>query len=60
MCFMAKERILQNAVLDEVRRTTLREAEDRYLNELLDDEERMLLLDRIKRLRRELKLVTTS
>jgi hypothetical protein len=57
---MAKERILQNAVLDEVRRTALREAEDRYLNELLDDEERMLLLDRIKRLRRELKLVTTS
>jgi hypothetical protein len=32
----------------------LREAEERYRNELLDDEERMLLLDRIKRLRRRL------
>ena len=32
----------------------LREAEERYLNELLEDEERMLLLDRIKRLRRRL------
>jgi hypothetical protein len=30
----------------------LREAEERYRNELLSDEERMLLLDRIKRLRR--------
>ena len=49
---MAKERILQNAVSDEVRRTTLREAESRYRNELLEDEERMLLLDRIRRLRK--------
>ena len=57
---MAKPRIQKTALTDEVRRTTLREAESRYLNELLDDEERMLLLDRIKRLRRELKLVTTS
>jgi len=32
----------------------LREAEERYRNELLEDEERMLLLDRIKRLRRRL------
>jgi hypothetical protein len=30
------------------------EAEERYRNELLEDEERMLLLDRIKRLRRVL------
>jgi hypothetical protein len=51
---MAKQRILQNAVSDETRRTILREAEDRYLNELLDDEERQLLLDRILRLRRQL------
>ena len=29
----------------------LREAEERYKHELIDDEERMLLLDRIKRLR---------
>ena len=35
----------------------LREAEDRYRNELMDDEWRMLLLHRIKRLRRQLKLV---
>jgi hypothetical protein len=32
----------------------LREAEERYRNELMDDEERLLLLDRIKRLRRRL------
>jgi hypothetical protein len=51
---MAKERILQNAVSNEVRRTFLREAEDRYRNELMSDEERMLLLDRIIRLRRTL------
>jgi hypothetical protein len=55
-----KTRIQRNALTDEVWRTTLREAESRYLNELLNDEERMLLLDRIKRLRRQLKLVTTS
>ena len=51
---MAKERILQNAVSNEVRRNILREAEDRYRNELMSDEERQLLLDRIKRLRRTL------
>ena len=39
---------------DERRRTILREAEDRYRNELLDDEERQLLQDRIRRLRRQL------
>jgi hypothetical protein len=39
---------------DERRRTILREAEDRYRSELLDDEERQLLLDRIRRLRRAL------
>jgi hypothetical protein len=32
----------------------LREAEEHYRNKLLKDEERMLLLDRIKRLRRQL------
>ena len=51
---MATRRILQNAVSDEVWRTTLRWAESRYRNELLDDEERQLLLDRIRRLRRTL------
>jgi hypothetical protein len=49
---MAETRILRGAVRDEVRHTILREAEARYRNELLDDEERQLLLDRIKRLRR--------
>jgi len=51
---MAEHRILQGAVRDEVKRMILREAEARYLHELLDDEERMLLLDRIKRLRKAL------
>jgi len=51
---MAKERILQNAVSNEVRRTILCEAQDRYHNELMSDEERQLLLDRIRRLRRTL------
>jgi hypothetical protein len=51
---MAKQRILQDAVSDEVRKTILREFLDRYRNELLDDEERQLLLDRIRRLRRAL------
>lgn len=53
---MARKSVLQDAVPNEVRRTILREAEDRFLNELMDDEERMLLLDRIRRLRRQLKL----
>jgi hypothetical protein len=53
---MAKERILQDAASNEVRRTFLREAEDRYRNKLMPDEERMLLLDRIKQLRRQLGL----
>ena len=39
---------------DEVKRTILREAVQRFNNELMDDEERMLLLDRIKRLRKAL------
>ena len=37
-------------------RTILREATERYNRELLDDEERQLLLDRIKRIRRRLGL----
>ena len=57
---MSNTRIMQNVLPDEVKRTILRESLARYRNELLDDEERMLLLDRIKRLRRQLKLVTTS
>ena len=53
---MAKRSLLDDTVRDEVRRTILREPLDRYRNELLDDEERQLLLDRIKRLRRQLRL----
>ena len=39
---------------DERLRTILHEAVNRFNNELLDDEERQLLLDRIKGLRRRL------
>ncbi len=41
---------------DEVKRTILREAVIRYRNEILDDEERQELQDRIGRLRRSLRL----
>ena len=53
---MAEHRILRRGRRDEVRRTILREAETRYRNELMGDEERMLLRDRVLRLRRELGL----
>ncbi len=53
---MANRRILENALTDEVRRSILRESLTRYRNEIVDDEERMLLFDRIRRLRRQLKL----
>ena len=53
---MAKERILHVAVSNEVRRLVLREAENRYRNELMGDEERMLLQDQIKRHQRRLRL----
>jgi hypothetical protein len=49
---MAPHRILREEKKREVKRTILREAESRYRNEMMDDEERQLLLDRIKRLRR--------
>ena len=39
---------------DERLRTILREAVERFNHELMDDEERQLLLDRIKRLRRRI------
>ena len=55
---MARRSVLQDAVPNEVRRVILREALNRYRNELLDDEERQLLLDRIRRLRRSLGTVT--
>ena len=53
---MSNTRILENALTDEARRAILCEAETRYRNELLPDEERMLIWDRILRLRRRLKL----
>jgi hypothetical protein len=49
---MAKARILRQGLVDEVKRTILREAEARYRHELMDDKERLQLLDRIKHLRR--------
>ena len=55
MHFMARHRILQNALPLEVKRTVLREAEERFLHEIMEsDEERQMLLDRIRRLRRQL------
>ena len=51
---VSKTRILRQETKREISRTILREAEARYLHELLEDEERMLLLDRIRRLRKAL------
>jgi hypothetical protein len=48
--------ITSSVLRQEVLRTVLREALNRYRNELLDDGERQLLLDRIKRLRRQLEI----
>ena len=53
---MDGKRILKNATRDEVRRTILRECITRYRNELMDDEERQHLQDRIKHIRRQLRL----
>ncbi len=43
---MAVKSVPEKALTDEVRQAVLREAEDRYRNELLEDDERQLLLDR--------------
>lgn len=53
---VSKTRILRQSLRDEVKRTILREATQRFNHELMDDEERQLLLDRIKRLRKALVL----
>ena len=53
---VSETRILRRAVRDEVKRTVLHEALVRYQNELLPDEERQLLRDRVLRLKRELGL----
>lgn len=47
---------LPEHLTEEMRRTILREAVERYRRELLPDEERMLLLDRIRRLKKSLGL----
>ena len=49
-------KILRGAVRDETKRVILREAETRYRNELMDPEERLLVLERVMKLRRELGL----
>ena len=51
-----KKSLLQNTLTDETKHTILREAVDRFNHELVADEERQLLLDRIKRIRRQLRL----
>ena len=53
-----EEVLLSKTTLDRARimRKVLKEAEDRYRNELLPDEERQLLRDRILRLRCQLRL----
>jgi hypothetical protein len=50
---LLEETVIKESVADERRiRRILEEAVHRFNNELMSDEERMLLLDRIKRLRR--------
>jgi hypothetical protein len=51
-----QHQIIRNEIRSETFRTVLREAEVRFDHELLGDEERQLLLDRIKRIRRQLRL----
>jgi hypothetical protein len=53
---MANKSLLENSLPNEVLRTVLREAVERFNKELMDDGERQLLLDRIRRLRRTLGL----
>jgi hypothetical protein len=51
-----KETLPDRHLNDEAKRTILREAVERFENELMDGEERLVLLDRIKRIRRRLGL----
>jgi hypothetical protein len=53
---MAEHRILRQGRRDEIRRMALREAEDRYRNELMNPDERLVVLERVFRLRRQLRL----
>jgi hypothetical protein len=54
MNFMATTSVPKAERLRTVRALTLKEAIDRFNHELLDDEERLMLLEPIKRLRRTL------
>ena len=53
---MAKGRILEGALPNEVRRLILREAEERYRKENMGWDEREILWDRILKLRRSLRI----
>jgi hypothetical protein len=48
--------IQRNAVKDELKRAVLREAQDRYLRAVMNDDERLVVIERIKRLRLDLGL----
>jgi hypothetical protein len=52
--FMATTSVPKAERLRNARGRALKEAVDRFNHELLDDEERLMLLERIKRLRRTL------
>ena len=54
MSFMATTSVPKAERLRIARTHALKEAVDRFNHELLDDEERLMLLERIKRLRRTL------
>ncbi len=49
---MASISVPKTERLQNARALALKEAKDRYNNELLDDEERLLVLERIKRLQK--------
>jgi hypothetical protein len=53
---MSTHRILREGLKDEVRRKVVKEAEERYRHQLMPDEERQVVRDRVLRLRRELGL----
>ncbi len=52
--FMATTSVPKSERLQSARTLALKEATDRYNHELMDEEERLLLLDRIRRLRKTL------
>ncbi len=54
---MDTKSILENGLRDETLRTILREAKGRFDRQIMDDDERCLVIARIKRLNRRLGLV---